>query len=68
MLPRREYLDASICVMKIKDGQLELYEAMEYLNGRDTEMEVMLEPGQYVILPKTNGVTMKRIYDKPMEG
>jgi hypothetical protein len=30
------------------------------LYGRDCEYEVDLEPGQYVFLPRTNGIALKR--------
>jgi hypothetical protein len=32
----------------------------DFLNNRDTEFETILEPGQYVILPRTNGIALQR--------
>mmetsp|Transcript_31110 Transcript_31110/g.30566 ORF Transcript_31110/g.30566 Transcript_31110/m.30566 type:complete len:101 (+) Transcript_31110:38-340(+) len=37
-----------------------LYEVQEFIYGRDCEFEVYLEPGQYVIMPRTNGIALKR--------
>ena len=37
-----------------------MYEVQEFIYGRDSEFETYLEPGQYVILPRTNGITLKR--------
>ena len=37
-----------------------LYEVQNFVTGRDTEFETFLEPGQYVILPRTNGITLKK--------
>ena len=32
----------------------------DFVYGRDAEHEVFLDPGQYVILPRTNGIALKR--------
>jgi hypothetical protein len=37
-----------------------LYDVQELIYGRDCEYGVDLEPGQYVFLPRTNGIALKR--------
>jgi hypothetical protein len=37
--------------------------SQDMVNGRDCEFETYLEPGQYVILPRTNGIMLKRPAD-----
>lgn len=38
------------------------------MNGRDTEFETTLEPGQYVVLPRTNGIALQRPQSLPPNG
>lgn len=37
-----------------------LVEHKEYLIQRDTELELILEPGQYIVLPRTTGCSLRR--------
>lgn len=57
-------MDTAICILKLEDGKtVKLYETQEFINGRDCELETQLELGQYIIIPKTNGVNLKRPLD-----
>jgi hypothetical protein len=38
----------------------ELHDVQEFIKGRDCEYDTVLEAGQYVILPRTNGIALKR--------
>ena len=60
VLPRRSYLDAGFLILKRTPEGTSLYDVQELLYGRDCEFEVDLEPGQYVFLPRTNGIGLKR--------
>lgn len=60
VLPRRRYLDTAFLVFKRTAEGTSLYDAQGFISGRDCEYEVNLEPGQYVILPRTNGIALKR--------
>jgi hypothetical protein len=60
VLPRRQYLDTAFLILKRSPEGTILHEVQDFLNNRDTEFETILEPGQYVILPRTNGIALQR--------
>ena len=31
----------------------------DFITGRDTEMETVLEPGNYIVVPRTTGCSLK---------
>jgi hypothetical protein len=66
-LPRRRYLDTGFVIFKRSADGTSLYDVQEFVYGRDTEYETVLEPGQYVILPRTNGIALKRPVNAAIE-
>ena len=58
VLPRRQYLDAGFLILRRTSEGTSLFEVQDFINSRDTEFEATLEPGQYVILPRTNGIAL----------
>lgn len=61
---RRPFIDIGIVVLRVnKDGSLELVEYSDLLKERQVELEIKLEPGKYIILPRTTGALMR----KPLE-
>jgi calpain-15 len=53
---RRNYLDTGFVVMKRTHDGTTIEGSQEFIHGRDCEYELNLEPGQYVVLPQTNGI------------
>ena len=53
-------MDAGFLILKRAADGTNLYEVQEFLNGRDVEFDTTLEPGQYVVLPRTNGITLQK--------
>lgn len=68
VLPRRRYLDTGFVIFKRTQEGTSLYEAQDFVHSRDTEFETHFEPGQYVILPRTNGIGLKRPTNAEIEG
>lgn len=63
-MSRRPYIDVSIVVLrKSSDGSVSLYALKDFQFERQVELEVDLDPGSYIILPKTTGCTLKRPLD-----
>jgi len=60
VLPRRRYMDAGFLILKKAADGTNLYDVQEFLNGRDVEFDTTLEPGQYVVLPRTNGIALQK--------
>jgi len=48
---RRRYLDTGFVVLQRKHDGTALAGAQEFIIGRDSEYELNLEAGQYVVLP-----------------
>lgn len=46
--------------MKRTAGGTGLEDVQEFIKGRDCEYEAFLDEGQYVVLPRTNGIALKR--------
>ena len=53
-------MDTGFVVFQRSSEGTQLYDVQEFISGRDCEFETYLEPGQYVILPRTNGIGLKR--------
>lgn len=67
-MSRRPYIDIGIIVLrKAADGSVSLYAFKDYQFERQNEIEVDLDPGSYIILPKTTGCTLKRPIDAANE-
>jgi len=45
---------------KNEQGQTELVEFKDYAMDRDVEMEAILEPGTYILVPRTTGCNIGR--------
>ena len=60
VLPRRRYLDTGFLILQKSQEGTSLYDVQDFIHGRDCEYETVLEPGQYVIIPRTNGIALKR--------
>lgn len=60
MLLRRPYLDLSISILQIIDGDVQLLDLKDFVQDRQCEIEVNLDPGSYIILPRTTGCTLRR--------
>ena len=60
-MARRPYLDVGIVVLKrTNDNNVELVDLKDFAIERQVELEVNLEPGSYIILPRTTGCTLWR--------
>ncbi len=67
-MSRRPYLDIGITILrKMNDGSASLQEIKELQFERQIELEVDLDPGFYIILPKSTGCTLKRPVDAVTE-
>ena len=60
VLLRRPYLDLSICILQIVENDVILLDLKDFVQDRQCEIEVNLEPGAYIILPRTTGCTLRR--------
>ena len=58
---RRPYQDISLAILKRNlEGGVELVDLKDFTIERQCEIEVNLEPGSYIILPRTTGCMLKR--------
>ena len=61
-LPRRPYIDFGLAIIKrgetIHEGS-SLLQFKDYVVARDCEVEVVLEPGSYIVVPRTTGCNIK---------
>jgi calpain-15 len=65
---KRSYLDVGLVVLRRElDGSLTLVHNRELSFERQIECEVILEPGSYIILPRTTGCLLRRPHDAPRE-
>lgn len=63
-MARRPYLDIGIAVLRrLGDNNVELVDLKDLNIDRQTELDVTLEPGSYIILPRTTGCHLRRPYD-----
>lgn len=61
VLPRRPYIDFGMAVLKMEqEAGSSLILHKDYLIQRDTEVELILEPGQYLVVPRTTGCGLKK--------
>eukprot|EP00826_Nyctotherus_ovalis_P005374 TRINITY_DN11210_c0_g1_i2.p1 TRINITY_DN11210_c0_g1~~TRINITY_DN11210_c0_g1_i2.p1 ORF type:complete len:481 (+),score=72.93 TRINITY_DN11210_c0_g1_i2:399-1841(+) len=59
----RCYLDAGIAVLRKSGDSVALVEAKDFVRRRECEVEVVLDAGDYIVLPRTTGCTLKRLAD-----
>ncbi len=45
---------------QIKTGMYEIYQVREFSSERQIEMELDLEEGEYVIVPRTTGCNLRK--------
>jgi hypothetical protein len=60
-LPRRSYLDFGLAILKregVEGTKLTHYK--DYVMARDCEIECILEPGSYIVVPRTTGCAIRR--------
>ena len=60
VLNRRPYLDIGIAVLKRTSSGVELVDIKDLVSERQCELELDLEPGTYIILPRTSGCMLRR--------
>eukprot|EP00347_Sterkiella_histriomuscorum_P008050 403346565 len=61
VLPKRPYIDLGLQVMQInKEEGSTLLTSTDYLIQRTNECELILEEGQYVVVPRTTGCLLRR--------
>ena len=65
---KRQYLDIGIVVLKrLNDGTITVIGKQDLGIERQCELEIVLDPGSYIVLPKTSGCLLRRPTDAPME-
>ncbi len=65
---RRPYLDMGIAILRKSGDAIDLVELRDLTTEREAEIEVVLDPGTYIILPRTTGCTLRRpVEAKPEE-
>jgi hypothetical protein len=61
-------MDMGIAVLKMdKESGSELILFKDYMVQRNIEIELILEPGQYIVVPRTTGCSLKRPDNQEME-
>jgi hypothetical protein len=53
-------LDVSLAILRRTQDGVDLIDLKDFIQDRQCEIEVNLEPGSYIILPRTSGCTLKR--------
>ena len=53
-------MDVSLAVLRCTADGVELIDLKDFMQDRQCEIEVNLEPGSYIVLPRTTGCTLKR--------
>lgn len=56
-------MDVSLAVLKCTADGVELVDLKDFMQDRQCEIEVNLEPGTYIVLPRTTGCTLRRPVD-----
>jgi hypothetical protein len=62
LIKRKPYITLGVAILQrnSRTGQLDLIYMKEFQSERQVELDVELEAGEYVILPRTSGCTIKR--------
>jgi len=66
-LPRRSYLDFGLAIFKRDVDGTTLLQNKDYVMARDIEIECVLEPGSYIVVPRTTGCAIRRPNDAQPE-
>lgn len=65
---KRQYMDIGIVVLKrLNDGTITVVGKQDPVIDRQCELEIVLDPGSYIVLPKTSGCLLRRPTDAPLE-
>lgn len=60
-MPRRPYLDAGFAILKMdKEEGSKIHHFKDYIQKRETEAELVLDEGSYIIVPRTTGTGLRR--------
>lgn len=59
VLARKPYLDIGIAVLRRTNEGLKLIDLRDFQQSRQCELELTLEPGSYIIQPRTTGCLLK---------
>jgi calpain-15 len=65
VLKRRPYMDLSLAILRRTSDGVDLVDLKDFVIDRQIELEVNLEPGSYIILPRTTGCGLKRPENSP---
>jgi len=60
----KPYIDVGIVILKKTEDSAELIELRDLVSERECEIEVILDPGSYIILPRTTGCGIQRPCNK----
>ena len=61
MLKRMPYMTVGVAILqKNKDATLDLVHLKEFSVERQVEFDVELEPGEYIIVPRSSGCSLQR--------
>lgn len=61
---RRPYCDVSLVILRLQNESVELYDIKDFVVDRQIEIEVSLDRGTYIILPRTTGCMCLRVPEK----
>jgi len=60
ILTRKPYLDIGIAVLRQTNEGLQLIDLRDFQQSRQCQLELNLDPGSYIILPRTTGCLLCR--------
>jgi len=60
VINRKPYMAIGVAILLKSDHGLELVYMKEFTSERQVELDVDLEPGEYIILPRTSGCNLRR--------
>jgi len=61
VLPRRPYMDVGLAILKMDPTEgSTIHQWKDYSIQRDSTMEMVLEPGNYIVVPRTSGCNLRR--------
>ena len=55
---RRGFIDLGFAVLKQEDGDVNLYDFVQYKNEREVQKEIKFDVGSYIIIPLTLGALL----------
>lgn len=64
-------MDIGIAILKRTSEGVELVDLKDFVQDRQCEIEVNLDAGSYIILPRTSGCTLRRpedaVHEQPIQ-